>query len=67
MNRKELPIPPHFNSDKVGEVWRTPYQERAAQAERWAKQNNIKPAASDRLPDLFTTGRRTKHILCPRI
>jgi nicotinamidase-related amidase len=47
MKRKELIIPSHFNPDKVGEVWRVPYQERVAQAERWAKQNNIKPAASD--------------------
>ena len=48
MNLKELPIPSHFNPDKVGEVWRVPYQERADEAERWAKQNNILPAASDR-------------------
>lgn len=48
MNRKELPIPPHFNPDKVGDVWRIPYQERAKEAEKWAKQNKIKPAASDR-------------------
>ncbi|MBD2250051.1 isochorismatase [Nostoc parmelioides] len=43
-----LPIPPHFNSAKVGEVWRVPYQERAAEAEAWAKQHNIQPAAFDK-------------------
>ncbi len=48
MSRKELPIPPHFNPEKVGEVWRVPYQERAVEAEKWARQNNIKPAANDR-------------------
>ncbi|MDZ8052078.1 MAG: isochorismatase [Aulosira sp. ZfuVER01] len=43
----QLLIPPHFNPDKIGEVWRVPYQERAMQAEAWAKQNNIKPASVD--------------------
>ncbi|BAB76861.1 cysteine hydrolase family protein [Anabaena sp. FACHB-709] len=45
----QLPIPPHFNSAKVGEVWRVPYQERAAEAEAWAKQHNIQPAAFDKI------------------
>jgi len=47
MKRKRLPIPSHFNPDKAGEVWKVPYQERAGEAEKWAKQNNIKHAASD--------------------
>jgi nicotinamidase-related amidase len=47
MNRKDLPCPPHFDRDKVGEVWRVPYQERAEQAEKWAKQHKIQPAAND--------------------
>ncbi|MBD2353817.1 isochorismatase [Tolypothrix sp. FACHB-123] len=42
-----LPIPPHFHPDKVGEVWRVPYQEIAAQAEVWAKQHQISPASVD--------------------
>jgi len=48
MARKELPIPPHFNPDKMSEVWRVPYQQRAEEAERWAKDNNIQPASSDK-------------------
>ncbi len=51
MNTKtntQLPIPPHFNPNKVGEIWRVPYQERAAEAEIWAKQENIKPASLDK-------------------
>ena len=48
MNHTELPIPPHFNPDRVGEVWRIPYQDRAEEAEKWAQQNKIKPAADDR-------------------
>ncbi|MEH2208879.1 MAG: isochorismatase [Nostoc sp.] len=43
----QLPIPPHFNPEEVGEVWRVPYQERAAEAEIWAKQHDIKPASLD--------------------
>lgn len=42
-----LPVPPHFIPVKVGEVWRVPYQERAAEAEKWAKQHAIPPAAAD--------------------
>lgn len=48
MSPRLLPIPPHFNPDKVGEVWKVPYQERAEQAELWAKQHQISPAAEDR-------------------
>jgi nicotinamidase-related amidase len=48
MNRRDLPLPPHFNRDKVGEVWRVPYQERAEQAEQWATLHKIQPAANDK-------------------
>ena len=44
----ELPIPPHFEAAKVGEVWPVPYQERAAEAEQWARQHGLRPAAGDR-------------------
>ncbi|MBE9004526.1 isochorismatase [Fortiea sp. LEGE XX443] len=44
----KIPIPPHFNPEKVGEVWRVPYQECAAAAEVWAEQHNIQPASSDK-------------------
>ncbi|MBE9199026.1 MULTISPECIES: isochorismatase [unclassified Nodularia (in: cyanobacteria)] len=46
--KTQLPIPPHFNAEKVGEVWRVPYQEIAAAAEAWAEQHNIQPAALDK-------------------
>ncbi|MEG4580681.1 isochorismatase [Microcoleus sp. MON1_C5] len=45
--KAQLPIPEHFDHKKVGEVWRVPYRERAAQAKDWAKQHNIQPAAKD--------------------
>ncbi|HEY9666428.1 MAG TPA: isochorismatase [Coleofasciculaceae cyanobacterium] len=45
---KQLPLPPHFNVAKVGEVWRVPYQARAVEANDWAKTHNIQPAAEDK-------------------
>lgn len=45
--KTQLPIPPHFNAEKVGEVWRVPYQEIAVAAEAWAEQHHIQPASSD--------------------
>lgn len=44
----ELPIPPHFDPNKTGEVWKAPYQERAEEARKWAKQYSVRPAAEDR-------------------
>ncbi|MEP0751611.1 cysteine hydrolase family protein [Trichocoleus sp. Lan] len=45
---KQLPIPPHFDAKKVGEVWRVPYQQRAADAREWAKKHQISAAAEDK-------------------
>ncbi|MCC5644126.1 isochorismatase [Nostoc sp. CHAB 5824] len=44
----QLPISPHFNPNKVGEVWRVPYQECAAAGETWAQKHDIKPASLDK-------------------
>jgi nicotinamidase-related amidase len=44
-----LPVPPHFEPDRVGEVWRVPYEERAAEAAVWAREHGLPPAADDRL------------------
>lgn len=49
MTRQELPIPPHFDPEKVGHVWRVRYQQRAEDAERWAKRHRMRPAAADAL------------------
>jgi nicotinamidase-related amidase len=43
----ELPVPPHFNPSRVGEVWRVPYEERAAGAREWASEHGIGPAMDD--------------------
>jgi nicotinamidase-related amidase len=47
MSVNELPIPSFFNADRVGEVWRVPYQERANDAVKWQKQNGIRTSAQD--------------------
>jgi hypothetical protein len=43
----QLPIPAHFDRAKVGEVWRVPYQQRAAEAEVWAQVQGVRAAAMD--------------------
>jgi nicotinamidase-related amidase len=48
MARHELPVPPHFNPLKVGEVWKVSYQELVSEAEGWAKWLGIRPALNDR-------------------
>lgn len=45
----EWPIPTHFEPKKVGTVWRVPYQQRAAEAQAWARTQGIRPAATDRV------------------
>jgi nicotinamidase-related amidase len=40
-------LPPHWDPDRVGEVWRVDYAARAAEAERWRRQHELPPAASD--------------------
>jgi nicotinamidase-related amidase len=48
MLRNELPIPPHFNPEKVDQVWKVPYQQRAEDAKGWAEQHAIQPASEDK-------------------
>ena len=48
MRAKELAIPSHFDPKKVGEVWRVPYQERAAEAEKWAGEHHVPSTVADR-------------------
>jgi nicotinamidase-related amidase len=47
MSHRELPLPPHFDPNQVGNVWKVPYQDRAEEAENWAKKHLIPPAADD--------------------
>ncbi len=47
MGHRELPIPDHFQPERVGELWKTPYQERALEAHHWRQQHSISPAVHD--------------------
>ena len=40
----ELPVPPHFDPGRAGEVWRVPYQQRALDAQAWAEEHDLRPA-----------------------
>ena len=44
---RELRLPRHFEPSRVGEVWRVPYEERAREAEAWADEHGVGPAAED--------------------
>jgi nicotinamidase-related amidase len=44
---RELPLPPHFDPDRVGEVWRVPYEERARDAPTWAARHGLRAASED--------------------
>jgi nicotinamidase-related amidase len=45
---QELPLPAHFEPQKVGQVWRVPYEERAAEARAWAQEHHLRPNEQDR-------------------
>ena len=45
---QELPLPAHFEPQKVGQVWRVPYEERAAEARAWAEERHLLPNEQDR-------------------
>jgi len=43
-----LPLPPHWDPERVGEVWRVVYAARFADAERWRAEQDVRPASEDR-------------------
>jgi nicotinamidase-related amidase len=47
MSHPLLPIPEFFDADKVGTVWRIPYEERAKQAQDWAHLHKLESASAD--------------------
>ena len=47
MTNSSLPIPEFFEAEKVGAVWRFPYEERAKAAQNWANTHGLQPAATD--------------------
>jgi nicotinamidase-related amidase len=44
---RELPLPAHFDPDRVGEVWRVAYEERARDAHVWAREHRLTKATQD--------------------
>ena len=47
MATSQLPLPPHFDADRVDKVWRIPYQERQREAQEWAEEHAVCPASED--------------------
>ena len=47
MSNPELPLPAHFDPNRVGEVWRVPYEDRAREAAVWADEHVLGRAADD--------------------
>jgi nicotinamidase-related amidase len=45
----ELPLPPHAELDRVGQVWKVDYETRFRDAVAWAEKHGIPRAAEDRL------------------
>jgi len=43
-----LPLPPHVDLGRVGEVWRVDYEARFRDATAWADEHGLAPAARDR-------------------
>jgi nicotinamidase-related amidase len=44
---RELPVPPHFDAGRAGEVWRVSYEDRAREAPVWAERHGLRPASED--------------------
>ncbi len=44
-----LPLPPHFQPERVGKVWKVAYEARAAEARAWAQRHGLRPASEDAL------------------
>lgn len=44
---RELPLPPHYDKDRVAEIWRVEYEARFHDARAWAELHRLGPAAHD--------------------
>jgi nicotinamidase-related amidase len=44
---RELPVPAFYRPERVGEVWRVPYEERAREARAWAEQHSLRAVSED--------------------
>jgi nicotinamidase-related amidase len=46
MSVKQLPLPDHFDPDKVGEIWSVQYETILAEAKKWAESHQLLVAAN---------------------
>ena len=65
MSHRELPIPAHFDADKVAQVWRVPYQDRAREAQAWAQQHDYQASGERQSENVSDGHRRPEHVLYP--
>ncbi len=49
ISKFELPVPQHYEKDKVAEIWKVPYAQIETEAISWTKKNQIMPASLDEL------------------
>lgn len=47
MKKRELPVPPHFNPERTGDVFRVEYQTISGSAAEWASKHGIRPSSED--------------------
>ena len=45
--RDTMPLPVHYQPEKVSEVWKVDYQAIAAAAEDWQREHQLHPAGQD--------------------
>ncbi|MCS7083044.1 MAG: isochorismatase [Bacteroidetes bacterium] len=45
---RALPLPPHFDPERVGALWKVDYEALAQAARQWARAYGIRPAVEDR-------------------
>lgn len=44
---RKLPLPPFYDSERVGTVWQLPYEQRAVQARSWAHEHELSSSGED--------------------
>ena len=59
----ELPLPPHWEPERMEEVRRVPYEERGRQAVAWAAEHGIGPAGED-LPRICLLAIDVQNTFC---
>ncbi len=47
MAPEQLPLPPHFDPEQVGRVWKVNYEARFREGRAWAQRHHIPPAGED--------------------